>query len=112
MNEVTDDPAASRRAILEMVASGELSPEEAVLRLGESEGPHFPDPPQEFEDLPPAWESMPDPVPGEGRAKRIEVRAALRSVVIEGDHEVAEASPAGSHRAFRDGDTLVISAEP
>ena len=109
-------PDALRRAILEQVASGELSPDEAVQRLSDAEqasGRERPDAGDgNADELPPAWADVPEPATGEGRAARIEVRAALRSVIVEGDGTVAEASPSGSHRAFREGDVLVISAEP
>lgn len=108
-NDTTSTDA--RRAILEQVAAGELSPEEAAGQLAVLEGDTGTDE-RDGADLPPAWQAVPGPSPGEGRARRIVVRAALRSVVIEGDGGVAEASPAGGHRAFREGDALVISAEP
>lgn len=108
---MSSDTTDARRAILEQVAAGDLSPDEAAARLAALEGDPGTDE-RDGDDLPPAWQAVPEPAAGEGRARRIVVRAALRSVVIEGDGSVAEASPAGGHHAFREGDALVISAEP
>lgn len=88
-----------RRAILEMVARGEIGPDEAAEMLaGLSEQPS----------------SDPSPEPprsASGNTRRIRIKSALRSVVVEGDPDVAEAEPVGEHRAHHEGDELVITAD-
>ena len=85
-----------RRSILEAVAKGELSPEEAAERLGATEV----DPP----------EASPDDVPTEGLTT-VKVVGSFRTAKIVGDPSVKAAIAAGPHTARREGDALVISAE-
>lgn len=100
------DAADPRRAILQRVARGEIEPEEAAELLAAIARR---DDTSERGGTPPS--SPVGTTTSAGRAKRIRVKAALRSVIIEGDPSVSEADPAGEHQAHRDGDVLVISAD-
>lgn len=86
--------AQNEREILEAVARGEMSPDEAA-RLFEGAG---------YDDAPPP----PPPPPPGGEALKVRVSAAARPVRLIGDPSVTEASADGPHRAHREGDTLVI----
>jgi hypothetical protein len=103
------------REILEAVARGEMTPDEAA-RLFE-EGAQPPPPPRP-DDPPPPPPPRPDdqapPPPQGGPARRVQVVATARNVRLIGDHSVTEASADGPHRARREGDTLVIegNADP
>jgi hypothetical protein len=88
--------APDRREILEKVARGELSPEEADELLRE---PGEPAPP------PPA------PAAPASGIERIKVTAGFGAMVIVGDPGVAEAEIEGSHSASVEGDTLVIRGD-
>jgi hypothetical protein len=90
----------AKRDILSAVANGTLSPQEAAERLHALDHP----------------ETEPDPAPpppaGAGdRPVEIRVLASLRKVEVRGDPTVTEAVAEGSHRAWRDGDTLVVESE-
>jgi hypothetical protein len=93
-----DDP---RRAILSAVADGSLSPQEAAERLHALSHP---------DEAPAAEPAAPPPAGGEG-VVRVRVEASARKVEIIGDPSVREAVAEGPHRAWRDGDTLVIEGE-
>jgi hypothetical protein len=108
------------REILEAVASGRMSPEEAAARLEQTTQA---DPP-EGRDAPPAESAQPaaaegrDAPPndggqtsagaGTGTGLSVRVAASARSVRVVGDPTVAEATVEGSHRVRREGDALVI----
>lgn len=81
----------TRREILEAVAAGRLSAEEAAALLDAS-------------DL------------GVGDAavvlRRVRVRAATRTVRVVGDEGVSEVAVEGLHEVRREGDTLVVAAHP
>jgi hypothetical protein len=107
-----------RRAVLERVARGELSPAEAASLLEGLEsrpgaGPAGADEERDWASdwsRDPAW-SPPDapPVAGpEGRATRIRIVRTIGTADIIGDPSVSEAVAEGPHRANREGDTLVI----
>lgn len=88
--------SADRRDILERVARGELTPEEADRLLGgEEPAPH----------APPAEPEAHSPI------QRIKVAAGFGAIVVTGDPDVAEADVEGAHSASIDGDTLVIRAD-
>ena len=85
---------ADRRSILEQVARGELTPEEADRLLSGEEPP------------------SPEPAPGPDSAiQRIKVVAGFGAIVVIGDPDVAEADVEGAHSASIDGDTLVIRGD-
>lgn len=86
----------SRREILEQVARGEISPEEAdeLLRSaddGDSPGPA--------------------PAPPPRTTTRIKVRSGFGAIVVVGDDAVAEAEVDGMHSASHEDDTLVIHSD-
>jgi hypothetical protein len=85
-----------RREILRQVASGELSPDEAVKMLDQAESR--------------GALSLSTEIPGE-RAARIRVVRTAGWTEIVGDPGVQEAVAEGPHVARRDGDTLVIEGE-
>lgn len=109
----------AERAILEQVATGDLSPEEAVARLDAARAgaagaaSHRTGPGTE------AGVGRPRPTPDEGReggggeaaVREIRVRAMAGVVQVVGDATVAEAVAEGYHTIHRDGDTLVIESE-
>jgi hypothetical protein len=83
--------AVDRRSILQQVADGELTPEEAERLLRASdESP------------------TPAPAPGVGA---IRISAGVGGIEIVGDASVAQAEVDGPHRAEVDGDTLVIHGD-
>jgi hypothetical protein len=88
----------AKRAILSAVADGSLSPQEAAERLHALDHPE-PDP------------APPPPAGAGARPSGIRVLASLRKVEVRGDPTVTEAVADGSHRAWRDGDTLVVESE-
>jgi hypothetical protein len=107
-----------RRAVLERVARGELSPADAASLLDGMEsrpGAGSAEPREENDwasdwSRDPGW-SRPEapPAPGpEGRAARIRIVRAIGTADIIGDPSVSEAMVEGPHRANREGDTLVI----
>src|SRR2546423_7207743 len=111
-----------RRAVLERVASGELSPAEAASLLEERET--TPDEPAAAPEADPRdwardWERQPDwaqsspppPPSGEGVAARIRVLRSLGTADIIGDPSVREAVAEGPHVARREGDTPVIEGQ-
>ena len=85
--------AVDRREILQRVADGELSPEDADRLLRETDEPA---------------PSSPKPEP---TVRRIKVSMGVGGVEIVGDDSVAQAEVDGPHRAEMDGDTLVVHGE-
>jgi hypothetical protein len=81
-----------RRQILQQVADGELSPEDAERLLRDSD------------EAAPAPGALPD-------VRRLKVSVAVGGVEVVGDHRVASAEVDGPHRAEMDGDTLVIHGD-
>ncbi len=92
-----------RRRIVELVARGQLSPEEAAARLEQLEPAALP-PPSPGATLPPPASSA----PMEPGVKRVRIELEVGTVRVYGDASVAGAAAAGPHVAKRDGDTLVI----
>ncbi len=86
-----------RRTILEQVARGELTPEEADRLLS-----------GEDRQAEPAAQSTPEP---HSPIERIKVSAGFGAIVVIGDPDVAEADVEGAHSATIDGDTLVIRGD-
>ncbi len=88
--------APSRREILEQVASGELSPEEAdeLLRAAAVEE-----------------SSSAPPHPTPSRISKVKIRAGFGAIVVTGDGSVVEADVEGLHEATHEDDTLVIHSE-
>ena len=82
-----------RRDILEQVARGELTPEEAdeLLRRVEDDAIAAPEP--------------------TASVSRIKVAYGFGAVVVVGDPDVADAEVEGLHTAYVEGDTLVIRGE-
>src|SRR5882672_6848386 len=108
-----------RRAVLERVARGEITPTEAasLLEAMESPSPQSPTDEADPRDWARDWERQPDwgpspppppPQAGEGAATRIRVSRSIGSADIIGDPSVREAVAEGPHMARREGDTLVI----
>jgi hypothetical protein len=103
------------REILEAVAEGRMSPDEAAVRLEQARrGPGA----ERAATLPPDASSPPPGEPGAGdagspgtetRVTAVRITAAARTVRIIGDPGVSEAEIDGPHRAWREGDTLNIS---
>jgi hypothetical protein len=104
-----------RRAVLERVARGELSPTEAASLLEEMESRSQEPPTQERDPRDwaadwaeqPDWTPTPPPAAGPGAA-RIRVVRTIGTADIIGDPTVREAVAEGPHVARREGDTLVI----
>lgn len=88
----------TKREILESVASGQLTPEEAAERLAglDSDTHQAPKPP------------APSAPPQQGTLKRVRILAALGTANVIGDPTVADAIAEGDHTATRDGDILTI----
>jgi hypothetical protein len=82
-----------RRQILEQVARGELSPEEAEELLRDADGAP---PPPPADDTP---------------ISKIVIRAGAGALEITGDPSVAQADIDGPHTASIEGDTLVIRGD-
>ena len=82
--------AADRRGILQRVADGELSPEEAEHLLREGDEPAAPP----LSDV-----------------RLIKISAGVGGIEIVGDSSIAQAEVEGPHRAEVDGDTLVIHGD-
>jgi hypothetical protein len=80
-----------RRTILEDVAEGRLTPEEAMERL-------------EGLRSTPAAEPAPQPI------NRVRITGVVGTLAVIGEPGVAEASAIGAHRSRHEGDTLVIEA--
>ncbi len=107
-----------RKAVLERVARGELSPAEGAALLEEIEAQAAPssptvDPRDWAADWArdTAWTASPPPAEGGERAARVRVVRAIGTADIVGDPTVHEAVAEGPHVARREGDTLVIEGE-
>jgi hypothetical protein len=109
----------TRRAVLERVARGELSPTEAASLLEEMESKESREPEADPRDWAAGWaqeagwESPPAPAPapsGEGVA-RLRVVRSIGTTDIIGDPSVREAVAEGPHVARREGDTLIIEGQ-
>ena len=89
--------APTRREILEQVASGDLTPEEAdeLLRAAAAEAA--------------STSAAPEPQPS--RIARVKVRAGFGVIVVTGDESVVEADVEGLHQATHEDDTLVIHSD-
>ncbi|HZQ27943.1 MAG TPA: hypothetical protein VFA94_09600 [Acidimicrobiales bacterium] len=123
---MTDD--GERRRILEQVAAGAISPEEAADLLAALDAGRQPPPPPPAQVAPPPGSpppgaappgspppgaappgSPPPPTPGDDTpVQRIRVRAAFRAVSVVGDSGVRTATVDGEHTASVEGDTLRI----
>lgn len=88
----------SRRQIIEAVARGEISPEEAAARLEAADAPALPPPSQPPPPAPPADASV----------STVRVISDFGEVRVYGDASVAGAVADGPHEAEQDGSTLVI----
>jgi|SRR5215467_7029814 len=107
-----------RKAVLERVARGELSPAEGAALLEEMEAQAATSPPTDDpRDWTADWARETDWAPpqqagpvGE-RAARVRVVRAIGTADIIGDPTVVEAVADGPHTARREGDTLVIEGE-
>jgi hypothetical protein len=86
---------SDRREILEQVARGELTPDEADTLLRSSDVPRG---------------ERPEPEPSSPVA-RIKVTAGFGAIAVEGDPSIAEAEVEGPHSATVEGDTLVIRGD-
>ncbi len=110
-----------RRAVLERVARGELSPAEAASLLEAMESAGTPegltddaDPrdwAKDWEDQPDRSPTPPPPPPTGDAATRIRVVRNFGSADVIGDPSVREAVADGPHMARREGDTLVIESQ-
>ncbi|MGH8933302.1 MAG: SHOCT-like domain-containing protein [Egibacteraceae bacterium] len=92
-----------RRIILEDVAEGRLSPEEAAERLdalGDTPGRQRSEPGEPQRDTPPPPEGI----------KRVRISGVVGTLAVIGEPGVAGGSATGAHRARYEGDTLVIEA--
>lgn len=107
-----------RRAVLERVARGELSPAEAASLLEDIEAGTEPE--RDPRDWAADWsepatnsepQTMPPPVAG-GGATRIRVVCSIGTADVVGDPTVREAVAEGPHVARREGDVLVIEGQP
>src|SRR5687768_7818471 len=100
-----------QRAILEAVAAGTLSPEDAATRLSDLSPPDDEDERADERARPQSSSAPPPPAPAsDGPVSEIRVTVALRSVEIVGDPSVREAVAEGPHVAHREGSTLVIES--
>src|SRR5215831_3697333 len=108
-----------RKAVLERVARGELSPADGAALLEEMEAREATSAPTEDpRDWTADWardsDWAPQPPPaatGGARAERIRIVRAIGTADIIGDPTVLEAVAEGPHVARREGDTLVIEGE-
>jgi hypothetical protein len=104
------------REILEAVAAGRLSPEEAARALEEGKqdrAEDSPDPaPPPLHDSAEGGPPPGDAPTGGGPDVRVQITATARSVRVIGDPGIVEASVEGRHRAERVGNTIVIEGSP
>jgi hypothetical protein len=104
-----------RRAVLERVARGELSPTDAASLLEEMESTGPDEPEADPRDWTAGWapgtqrEAQQQLPPG-GVASRIRVVRTMGTADIVGDPTVREAVAEGAHVARREGDTLFIGS--
>ncbi len=108
------------QAILQQVAEGRLSPEQAAALLDQAEQDERDERSERGDEAgeergadggatPGGQSSSPDPGP-EGTIRRVRVVGGLRSARIIGDPTVREAVADGPHAARRDGDLLIIES--
>ncbi len=101
---MTESSGTDLRSLLSQVASGQVAPEEASQRLGESDSL-----------IPPPEAATPLPTPpsagSEGPIQRVVVRATAVKLVLIGDPTVTGASVEGPHVARRDGGALVVDTD-
>lgn len=93
----------TKREILESVAAGRLSPEEAVDRLADLSEVERPSAPSS-----PATGTGPAPT----SLSKVRLVTALGSAHVIGDPSVADAIAEGRHTATREGDVLTIEVVP
>jgi hypothetical protein len=110
-----------QRAILQQVADGRLSPEEAVVLLERAEDEEQQHGRSERGDeagreegadggAAPGGQSSPPPAGAEGASGRVRVVGSFRSARVIGDPTVREAVVDGPHVARREGDLLIIES--
>src|SRR6266571_3293126 len=107
-----------RRAVLERVARGELSPADAASLLEDIESKGSGDPAADPRDWAAGWQQQedarwetPQPPPSGQAATRLRVVRTIGTADIVGDPTVREAVAEGPHVARREGDTLVIEGQ-
>jgi hypothetical protein len=110
MNEV-------QRAILQEVAEGRLSPEDAAVLLDQAEraeqeqgSEHEPSDEPAGTGERPGQAASPPPSSGEGGIRRVRVVGNFRSARVVADPTVREAIAEGPHLARREGDLLVVES--
>jgi hypothetical protein len=89
----------AKRQILQKVASGSITAEEAALELESLDSGSQPAPPP------------PPPAAATSDIARVRVRTAMGSITVIGDESVLEAVADGPHSAHRDGDAIVIEGD-
>jgi hypothetical protein len=108
-----------RRAVLERVARGELTPTEAASLLEEMEAGAAPE--RDPRDWAADWaepatrsepQAPPPPAAEGGAATRIRIVCSIGTADVVGDPTVREAVAEGPHVARREGDTLIIEGQP
>jgi hypothetical protein len=92
-----------QRAILQEVADGQISPEDAVQLLDEAEEPAG--------DGEPGGPEERRPSPDTAGIQRVRLVQAFRQARVVGDSDVAEAVVEGPHLAEREGDVLVVHGD-
>ncbi|HZD70105.1 MAG TPA: hypothetical protein VFA45_14755 [Actinomycetes bacterium] len=109
-----------QRAILQQVAEGRLSPEDAAALLDEAGQDERPEQPGWGDEAgheegaeggaPPGGQSSPSGAGSESAIRRVRVVGSFRSARIIGDPAVREAVADGAHMARREGDLLIIES--
>jgi hypothetical protein len=92
-----------QRSILQEVADGKITPEDAVHLLDEAEEPGAGGDPNEAEERGPSVETA--------GIQRVRLVGAFRPARVIGDPDVAEAVVEGHHLAEREGDVLVVHGD-
>jgi hypothetical protein len=92
-----------QRAILQEVADGKITPEDAVQLLDEAEDPGVGGGPDEPEERQPSVETA--------GIQRVRLVGSFRPSRVIGDPDVAEAVVEGHHLAEREGDVLVVHGD-
>ena len=106
-----------RRQLLEDVARGEITPEDAANRLRGGDDDSNDEEPEPRDHT---WTFVEDDdddepavtTPAPGATKRLRIEASAAKVEVIGDPTIAEAVAQGDCTMHRDGDTLVISTDP
>jgi hypothetical protein len=99
-----------QRAILEAVAAGRLSPEDAAVALAGEEVPDDPGTRRHDQANPSAPAEGPLPALDEAPARLLRVQAAGRHLRVVGDDTVDEVDVEGLHEVRREGAALVVTA--